>query len=796
MPPEENFDLTKVFAAGQSGAADARTQAEQGNAGRQIGRYRLLQKIGEGGMGEVWLAEQKDPIRRRVAVKLIKAGMDSSEVVARFESERQLLALMDHPAIAKVLDAGTTPEAAPYFVMEYVAGVPITTYCDDHKLNTRERMQLFMRICEAVQHAHQKAIIHRDLKPSNILVAEVDGRAMPKVIDFGVAKALSQQVIADTLFTRIGSLIGTLEYMSPEQALSSGLEVDTRTDVYTLGVILYELLAGGLPRDLRTISFDEFLRRLRHDDPQKPSTAISTHDPATSTELARKRRTVPRSLAKEIRGDLDNIVLKAMHREPARRYRSVEQMSEDILRHLENRPVIARPDTIGYRFSRFATRNRWGLATAVAVLLSLTIGTVVSVHQANVARQRFEQVRKLAGRFIALNDEVARLPGSTAVREKLVATALDYLGKLAQSAGNDASLLDELGQAYAKISFAQGSAGDPSLGKTESAIASLRKAVEFESKAAAIDPVYFPKVASLESSLAYVAMVDGRLPEARKHLEAAAALLSRLRAQKPADLNLLRLSAGVNMYKGDLAGSEGHARDGLRDYQQARQMMEDYCRISPGKTAQYQLHMVSVTEAESLAENGRYNEALARVHQSQPVIEGLLAAEPLNPRYIRQKMAAANCESKIYDGEGGQNLGKPAEAAAAGRRYLALAQKLVDGDPHNASARLSLAIASFQLSYPIGKFDPAESLRLAQTAIHILNEDLARSPKNYLVRSRLARAFRYSSYAYVRNSQPYQARSALEKAIDIQRQLLIETPSNTGEREQLELSQQALSNLN
>jgi tetratricopeptide (TPR) repeat protein len=615
---------------------------------------------------------------------------------------------------------------------------------------------------------------------------------MPKIIDFGVAKALSQNLIGDTLFTRVGAMIGTLEYMSPEQALSSGIDVDTRTDVYSLGIVLYELLAGALPRDLRKIAFDEFLRRLRHEDPHKPSTAISTHDPATSMELARRRRTVPRALVKEIRGDMDNIVMKAMNREPARRYRSVEQMSEDILRHIESRPVIARPDTIAYRLSRFAVRNRWGLAAALAVFLSLTAGTLVSVRQAIVARQRFDQVRKLAGRFIALNREVARLPGSTAVREKLVATGLEYLSDLAHSAGDDPTLLDELGQAYGQISFAQGSPGDPSLGETESALASLRKAIEFESRAAAIDPIYWVKVANQQSSLAYQEMVGGHLPEARKDLKAAAALLTRLRAEKPDDLNLLKLSAGVALYQGDLAAYEGHARDGLRDFQQARQIMENYCRISPNKQARYQLHMVSVSEAQSLAENGRYDEALGRLRVSEPIIEGLLAEQPDNPNYIREKMAAANGESTIYDSESEQNLHKPVEAVAAGRRYLGLAEQLVNADPHNASARLSLAIANFQLSYPLGKIDPPESLRLAQSSLRILDEDLARSPGSYLLRSRRARALRYLAYALNRSGRPAEARETLQKALGIQRQLLIETPSNADERAQIEFSQKAL----
>lgn len=286
-----------------------------------VGRYRLLQKLGEGGMGEVWLAEQKEPVHRRVALKLVRAGMNTREVIARFASERQALALMDHPAIAKVFDAGFAADGAPYFVMEYVAGLAITTYCDDHRLSIRERLALFMRVCDGVQHAHQKAIIHRDLKPSNVLVTEVDGQPAPKIIDFGIAKALTQKLTADTIFTRLGAPVGTLEYMSPEQALSSGEDIDTRSDVYSLGIIFYELLAGSPPLDLRKVAFDEFLRKLREEEPSKPSTKIRTRDSATAIQLARKRQTEPLALAKDLRGDLDAIALKALEKERARRYK-------------------------------------------------------------------------------------------------------------------------------------------------------------------------------------------------------------------------------------------------------------------------------------------------------------------------------------------------------------------------------------------------------------------------------------------------------------------------------------------
>ncbi|HJZ57093.1 MAG TPA: serine/threonine-protein kinase [Gemmataceae bacterium] len=378
--------------------------------GTVIGPYTLREQIGEGGFGLVFVAEQQQPVRRKVALKVIKPGMDTRQVVARFEAERQALALMDHPNIAKVLDAGTTDTGRPYFVMELVRGVPITEYCDANNLSPKDRLELFVQVCHAVQHAHQKGVIHRDLKPSNVLVASHDGVPVPKVIDFGVAKAVGQSLTDKTIYTRFAQMIGTPLYMSPEQAGMSGLDVDTRTDVYALGVLLFELLTGTTPFDrdrFRKAAFDEIRRIIREEEPPRPSTRLSSLG-ATLTAVSAKRGTDPGRLSALVRGELDWIVMKCLEKDRNRRYDGAAALAKDLQRYLAGDAVEACPPTLGYRLRKVYRRNRAVVLTAGAFAAVLLAATGVSLAFGVVAKRAEADAIAARNAETEQRDEVAR----------------------------------------------------------------------------------------------------------------------------------------------------------------------------------------------------------------------------------------------------------------------------------------------------------------------------------------------------------------------------------------------------
>jgi serine/threonine protein kinase/tetratricopeptide (TPR) repeat protein len=414
------------------------------STGSRIGPYKLLQQIGEGGMGVVYMAEQEQAVRRKVALKIIKPGMDSMAVVARFEAERQALAMMDHTNIARVFDAGTTESGRPYFVMELVHGVPITEYCDANKLTPRERLDLFVPVCQAIQHAHQKGIIHRDVKPSNILVTMYDDKPVPKVIDFGVAKAVEQRLTERTLFTQFGALVGTFEYMSPEQAEMNAFGVDTRSDIYALGVLLYELMTGTTPlerRRLREAALGEIVRLIKEEEPQRPSVRLSTT--ATWPKVAEARKTEPAKLSRLMRGELDWVVMKCLEKDRSRRYDTASNLARDIDRFLKNEPVEARPPTPGYRLRKAVRRNRTtltviGVVTAAVALATAATLWQVSVAQADRERARIAEVRRAEERQ-QHEEEMAALVRRQAL-DDAIAAAMSGEQDKAKKAIHDAEL--------------------------------------------------------------------------------------------------------------------------------------------------------------------------------------------------------------------------------------------------------------------------------------------------------------------------------------------------------------------
>jgi serine/threonine protein kinase len=639
------------------------------SASTYVGPYRLLQPIGEGGMGEVWLAEQQQPVRRQVALKVIKAGMDTRQVIARFEAERQALALMDHPGIATVFDGGATSQGRPYFAMEYVKGEPITTYCDRHRLTTGERVRLFALVCDAVQHAHQKGVIHRDLKPSNILVTIRDDGPVPKIIDFGVAKATAMSLTDRSLFTELGALIGTPAYMSPEQAEMTGLDIDTRTDVYALGVVLYELLTGALPFDrkmLRQAGLDEIRRIIREEEPPKPSTRLTQLGPA-STDSAQNRHTEVSRLAGQLRGDLDWITMRALEKDRTRRYATANALATDLRRHLDDEPVSAGPPSAIYRTRKLVRRHRAAVAATVALVVALVgVAATLAVQARRIAAQRDIAARErdraervsafLVSLFKAATPDRAK--GDTVTARELLDRGQQRLREeLKDQPQIRAALLHSIGEAYG------------ALGREEAAEAAFTEALTVRRSATGRDRA---DLADTLNGLAGTFYTRGDLQRGEPLYREA--LQIRREVLGPAHLKIaqsLANMANFEFYRGRYADAESL-------YREAAAMAT---RVGAPEEAA----VMRASLADTLDRQDRLAEGIAVLEESLRVLMGAFGAEHSRTQYVMNSLAVSLYFAERYP-----------EAEKLQRQILTVRRKML-GNEH-----FDVALALYNLANSVG----------------------------------------------------------------------------------------------
>jgi eukaryotic-like serine/threonine-protein kinase len=678
------------------------------------GRYELEGRIGEGGMGEVWVAKQTEPVKRKVALKVIKPGMDSRAVLQRFEQERQALALMDHPNIAKVLDGGITPYGQPFFVMELVDGLPLLKFCDEAKLTPNGRLEIFVPICQAVQHAHQKGIVHRDLKPANILVTLIDGKPVPKVIDFGVAKATAGKLTDESMATQFGAVVGTLEYMSPEQAGFSGEDIDTRSDIYSLGVILYELLTGLRPIDavrLKKAALTEMIRIIREEEPSKPSTRLSTD--ASLPSQAALRQTEPRKLMTILRGDLDWVVMKCLEKERDRRYETASGLARDIQRYLADEVVEARPPSAGYRLRKFASRHSGQVVAAGLILLSLVLGMVgttwglIRAARANTAlaaantdltaaNAKVQERYNLAVDAIKTfhtgvsEDFLLKQNQFKTLRDRLLKSAADFYGKLSALLGNETDLRSR--RALAASNFELADLTDK-VGRKDEALAAHRVVLSARKALAAGPEADVESIAEVGRSQTAVATLlegVGKTDDAVVTYRQAEALLEARAASASVAGQIRAALADCRSRLGYLLYSTGHAGDGLLVLRQARSDQE-VLALAPGATTESRRELANTINriGNLLGRTGRPAEADVEYRSARAIYQKMAEENPADLETRRRLGIISNNVGSLLL----TIAGRSSESEAAFREAMAIKQKLADENPAVTEFHNDLALS-------------------------------------------------------------------------------------------------------
>ena len=718
----------------------------------RCGPYRLLNIVGRGGMGTVYLAERADgEVTQRVAVKLLTFGAVDPQR-ERFLQERQILASLAHPNIARMLDAGRIDDGQPFLAMEFIDGKPIDVFAAT--LDVRQKITLFLKACAAVAYLHRNLVVHRDLKPSNILVT---AEGEPKLLDFGIAKMLT----AATDATVTGMRMLTPDYASPEQV--AGRQLSTATDIYSLGAVLYRLLTGKTPHEFQEHSLEGI------------AMVLSSH------EVTRPSKWTP-----ALKGDLESILLKALRKDPLERYATVEQFAEDLQAYLESRTVNARSGNAWYRTRKFVRRYRVLLSAAALVIASLTTGLCVANRQRAVAQRRFEDVRRLAHIFVFdLNDEVARIEGSTKARELMVRTGLQYLDKLAGNSGDDLELQRELAAAYMKIGDAQGFPTRPSLGRVDDAVVSYRKAGEIYSRIAAKDPKYVADLAVFYVNYGSLTRFTHNSKQARELEQMAIQTFDRLRRGQPLDSKLENRYIASWCTIGDIDEDQGDYQRAWTEFNRccdlaraelhregSRQALRDVCQAAEriGTVAQ---------------ELGLLEEALKAFDEDESALQKLLAREPRNPAFRQSQALLYQFRAILYYDDNTPNFGDARRALENARRYLDTVDGLVNRDPNNTSARFSRAAAAYRVSVCLREMDPNTSARMARDSLRRFDELIASGNRGFLPVSRRVAALRRLGEAQLKTGQIAEARRSADSALEAAREMFGKSAPGTSERSEL-----------
>jgi len=752
--------------------------------GRLIGKYRLTGKIGEGGMGDVYLAERESEFRQRVAVKLIRADAASLEVIRRFVIERQTLAALNHPQIVRLIDGGATEDNLPYIVVDYIEGVRIDEYCDAHKLSVTDRLKLFTSVCGAVHYAHQNLIVHCDLKPSNILVTP-DG--VPMLLDFGIAKLLdpaSMGISANVAKTRMRAF--TPDYASPEQL--RGEPVTTATDIYALGVILYELLTGHSPyRVTADGALANWIKSVCEEDAEPPSTMIhrvrevsdeTSTRKLTPEEVSKSREGDPQKLQRRLEGDLDAIVLKALRKEADARYGSVDQMAEDIRRHLDGRPVLARKSSAGYVARKFFQRHKIAMAAAALVLISVTAGLAATLWEARVAARRFEDVRELAHAFLFdVYDSIEFLPGSTSARELIAKTGTEYLDRLAKDRAGDASLETELAEGYVKVGDVEGNQYNASRGSVAKSIASYEKALplaEAAVKRAPADRKARKILANVHLNLASTLPFTGKGADGLAHVKKSEEIFRQLWAEKSDDVEARLDLARAYDQEGDLQGGAsginlGHAAEAVKAYQQSLDLIPELPASHPLAARAARSRAVAIVHLGDMEYHAsRVEQALARYQVALQTAEAMAQVDSTNMRLRDLQAVILN---KI--GSAHTDLRENGAAIEAYHRTLELQERTLQADPNNVRARTGIYITEKNIGdvYYYNLENMPAALTAYRRAADLLEVISAGDPENMINREHLSEILTCVASCLIATGKPEEAKREALRGLKMAKQV-------------------------